>query len=232
MEAGSRRIDMHDFVARKLSNRLTLTSLIVATVFCATFTTVTARAQFGAPQTTQVHDASALKPPGGARVAIVEFYDMQCPLCAQTNPQLIAATNQYKIPWVRHDFLIPGHNWSRQAAINARFFDTKSEKMGNDYRDYIFANQISIETPDELHNFTQKFAQAHGVALPFAIDPMGKFAGEVDADVALGKRIGVEHTPTIWIVTEGTHAPQYTEVVNNSKLYQTIDQALAATRGH
>jgi protein-disulfide isomerase len=223
---------MHDFIASRLSVRRSWASLVVVVVLGTTFTTATAHAQFGAPQTTQVHDASALKPPAGARVAIVEFYDMQCPLCAQTNPQLIAAANQYKIPWVRHDFLIPGHNWSRQAAINARFFDTKSEKLGNDYRDYIFANQISIETPDELRNFTQKYAQAHGVALPFAIDPMGKFAGEVDADVALGRRIGVEHTPTIWIVTDGNHAPQYTEVVNNSRLYQTIDQALAATRGH
>jgi protein-disulfide isomerase len=223
---------MHDFIASRLSVRRSWASLVVVVVLGTTFTTATAHAQFGAPQTTQVHDASALKPPAGARVAIVEFYDMQCPLCAQTNPQLIAAANQYKIPWVRHDFLIPGHNWSRQAAINARFFDTKSEKLGNDYRDYIFANQISIETPDELRNFTQKYAQVHGVALPFAIDPMGKFAGEVDADVALGRRIGVEHTPTIWIVTDGNHAPQYTEVVNNSRLYQTIDQALAATRGH
>jgi hypothetical protein len=42
----------------------------------------------------------------------------------------------------------------------------------------------------------------------------------------------VEHTPTIWIVTDGNHAPQYTEVVDRSQLYQKIDQALAATRGH
>src|SRR5580658_9362112 len=91
-----------------------------------------ARAQFGAPETTPVHDASALKPPAGHSVAIIEFYDLECPLCAQTNPQLIAAANQYKIPWIRHDFLIPGHIWSPQAAVNARFFDTKSDKLGNE----------------------------------------------------------------------------------------------------
>jgi protein-disulfide isomerase len=230
MEAGSRPIDMHDFVARKLSNRRVLASLSAAIALCAAFTGAAAHAQFGAPQTTQIHDASPLKPPAGARVAMIEFYDLECPLCAQTNPQLIAAANQYKIPWVRHDFLIPGHNWSRQAAINARYFDSKSEKLGNDYRDYIFANQISIETPDDLRNWTQKFTQAHGVALPFAIDPMGKFAGEVDADVSLGRRIGIEHTPTIFIVTNGNHAPQYTEVVDRSRLYQIIDQAMAATK--
>jgi protein-disulfide isomerase len=189
-----------------------------------------ARAQFGAPKTTQVHDASALKPPAGHSVAIIEFYDLECPLCAQTNPQLIAAANQYKIPWVRHDFLIPGHIWSPQAAVTARFLDTKSEKLGNDYRDYIFANQISIETPVDLRNWTQKFAQAHGVALPFAIDPMGKFAAAVQADIDLGRRIGVEHTPTIFIVASGGHAPPYTEVVDRSRLFQTIDQVLAETK--
>jgi protein-disulfide isomerase len=191
---------------------------------------VPGRAQFGAPQTTHVQDASALKPPAGARVAIIEFYDLECPLCAQTNPTLLAAANQYKIPWIRYDFLIPGHPWSRQAAINARFFDTKSVKLGNDYRDYVFANQISIETADELRNWTQKFAQAHGVALPFAIDPMGKFAAEVQADIDLGRRIGVDHTPTIFIVASGGRAPAYTEVVDRSRLFQTIDQVLAETR--
>jgi protein-disulfide isomerase len=189
-----------------------------------------ARAQFGAPPTTQVHDASALKPPSGHTVAIIEFYDLECPLCAQTNPLLIAAANQYKIPWIRYDFLIPGHNWSRQAAINARFFDTKSESLGNEYRDYVFANQISIETLDDLHTWTQKFAQAHGVALPFAIDPMGKFAAEVQADVDLGRRIGIDHTPTIFVVASGGRAPAYTEVVDRSRLFQTIDQVLAEAK--
>ena len=132
-----------------------------------------AHAQFAAPQTTPVHDTSALKPPPGARVAIVEFYDLECPDCARANPLLIEATAKYGIPWMRHDFPLPMHNWSFQAAVNARFFDTKSVRLGNDYRDYVFANQISIETPADLTKWTQKFAQAHGVALPFAIDPMG-----------------------------------------------------------
>jgi len=191
---------------------------------------VPGHAQFSAPQTTQVHDASPLKPPAGAHVAIVEFYDLECPLCAQTNPQLIAAASQYKLPWVRYDFLIPSHPWSRQAAINARFFDTKSQKLGNDYRDYIFSNQVSIETPAELGAWTQKFAQAHGVALPFAIDPMGKFAAQIQSDIDIARRIGVEHTPTIFIVANTGHAPPYTEVVDRNRLFQTIDQVLAQAK--
>jgi protein-disulfide isomerase len=219
---------LHSPTARISSRRF-----LALLAFCAAALlvfSVPGRAQFGAPETTHVHDASALKPPAGARVAIIEFYDLECPLCAQTNPNLVAAESQYKIPLIRRDFLIPGHPWSRQAAINARFFDTKNQALGNSYRDYVFSNQNSIETSGELATFTQKFAAAHGVALPFAIDPMGKFAGEVQADIDLGRRIGIDHTPTIFIVANGGHAPAYTEVVDRSKLFQTIDQVMAATK--
>ena len=202
-------------------------ALFAAVVLCPA---LAAHAQFGAPDTTVVHDPAALKPPPGAKVAIVEFEDLECPDCAAANPVLKQAAEQYRIPWVRHDFPLPFHNWSFQAAVNARYFDTRGKTLGDDYRDYIFANQISIETPAQLQQFTQKFAQAHGIALPFAIDPMGRLAAEVKADYALGQRIGIEHTPTIWIVTNGSHAAPFVEVVDRSKLYQLIDQALAETR--
>jgi len=190
-----------------------------------------ARAQFNAPATTTVHDKTPLRPPAGAKVAIVEFEDMECPDCANANPILRDAAEKYHIPWVRHDFPLPFHNWSFQAAVNARWFDTKSQKMGDDYRDYIFANQRSIESPAQLNQFTSKFAQAHGVALPFALDPQGKLAGLVKADYALGQRVGIEHTPTIWVVTASSKGAPFIEIVDRSKLYQIIDQALADTKG-
>ena len=190
-----------------------------------------ASAQFNVPATTQVHDTTALRPPTGAKVAIVEFEDMECPDCANANPLLKEAADKYKIPWVRHDFPLPFHAWSFQAAVNARWFDTKSKKMGDDFRDYIFANQRSIETPLQLSQFTSKFAQDHGVALPFAIDPQGKLAGLVKADYALGQRVGIEHTPTIWVVTASSKGAPFVEVVDRSKLFQLIDQAIADTRG-
>lgn len=190
-----------------------------------------ARAQFDAPATTQVHDTSPLRPPAGAKVAIVEFEDMECPDCSVANPLLKEAAEKYHIPWIRHDFPLPFHNWSFQAAVNARWFDTKSKKMGDDYRDYIFANQRSIETPLQLSQFTTRFAQAHGVAMPFAVDPQGKLAALVKADYALGQRVGIEHTPTIWIVTANSKGAPFVEVVDRSKLFQLIDQAIADTRG-
>jgi protein-disulfide isomerase len=178
----------------------------------------------------QVLDPSALRPPAGARVAIVEFDDLQCPACAAANPILKAAAAQYKIPWIRHDFLIPYHNWSRNAAINARWFDLKSKALGDEYRDEVFASQNSIYNPDSLNEFTQKFAQGHGIAMPFAIDPQGKLADAVNADNALAQRTGIKSTPTIFVVAANSKGAPFTQVTNPAQqLYITIDRAIADT---
>jgi protein-disulfide isomerase len=178
----------------------------------------------------QVLDTAALHPPAGATVAIVEFDDLECPACAAANPTLKAAADHYKIPWVRHDFLIPYHNWSRAAAINARWFDQKSKSLGDEYRNQVFANQANIYNPDVLAQFTLKFAQSHGLALPFALDPQGKLAADVNADVALGTRTGIKSTPTIFIVTAGGKGPAFTQVMNPAvQLFTDIDQAIANT---
>ena len=203
----------------------------VALAGAALFLAPAARAQFSQPAPgTQVHDPTPLKPPPGARVAIVEWEDMECPDCGRANPLLREAAAKYNIPWVRHDFPLAFHAWSFNAAVNARWFDTKSKKLGDDYRDAVFASQQSITTPDILAQFTQKFAQEHGIAFPFAVDPQGKLAAEVKADYALGQRVGIEHTPTIWVVTANSKGAPFVEVVDRSKLYQLIDQALADTK--
>ena len=219
----------HRFVIRCQSDGLTLAlaALIALGVPAG-------HAQFGPPAPgTQVHDPAALKPPPGARVAIVEFEDMECPDCARANPLLKEAAASYKIPWVRHDFPLPFHPWSMQAAINARWFDQKGgKKLGDEYRDAVFANQTALgEDPARLRQFTEKFAADHKIDLPFAFDPQGKLAAEVKADYALGQRVGIEHTPTIWVVTANSKGAPFIEVVDRSKLYQLIDQALEDTKG-
>jgi hypothetical protein len=220
------------FSANSICNRRNRTSLFLSLVTAALLLAATAgaHAQFSAPATTPVHDPAALRPPAGARVAIVEFADMECPDCAHANPLLREAVTKYNIPWVRYDFPLPFHAWSMIAAVNARWFDTRSKKLGDEYRDVVFANQSSIVDPNGLREFTEKFAASRGVALPFAVDPQGKLAAQVKAEYALGQRIGIEHTPTIWVVTASSKGAPFVEVVDRSKLFQLIDQALADTR--
>lgn len=180
--------------------------------------------------TTPVHDAAPLKPPPGARVAIVEFEDMECPRCAQVNPLLKEATTRYNIPWVRHDFPLRMHVWSFEAAVDARWFDTKSKKLGNEFRDAVFKNQPNIATKSDLRAFAEKFGQQHGVGFPFVVDPQGKLTAAVKADYNLGQKVGIEHTPTVWVVTNKTSGVPYTEVTDFNQLYQLIDQALSETK--
>jgi protein-disulfide isomerase len=218
-------------LARRISALSKPASILLSFALAASLGSVAAHAQFGAPAPgTQVHDISALKPPAGVRVAIVEFADMECPDCARANPLLKEAAAKYRIPLVRHDFPLAMHAWSFKAAVNARWFDaTKGKTVGDEYRDQVFANQASIFGLDGLRQFTDQFAQSHGIALPFAMDPQDKLTAAVKADYALGQRIGIEHTPTIWVVTANSKGAPFVEVVDRSKLYQLIDQAIADT---
>jgi protein-disulfide isomerase len=209
-------------------------TLLAATLLAAALlatASVAAHAQFAPPaRGTPVHDATVLRPPAGARVAIIEFEDLECPDCANANPLLKEASLKYKIPWIRHDFPLPFHAWSFNAAVNARWFDLKSKALGDEYRDAVFANQPSITSLDVLRDFTDKFAKSKGIAMPFATDPQGKLAAEVKSDYATGQRVGIEHTPTIWVVTANSKGAPFVEVVDRTKLYQLIDQAEADTK--
>jgi protein-disulfide isomerase len=164
----------------------------------------------------------ALRPPKGAQVALVVFEDLQCPDCRRAAPLVEEAARTYKIPVVRHDFPLPMHNWSYDAALIARYFDTHSKQLGNDFRDYIFQHQPEI-TPPTLRAFAEKFAADHKVDLPFAVDPQGKLAEGITQDKNLGQRVGINHTPTIYVVSNKTQGKPFVEVVDRSQLFQLID---------
>ena len=171
-------------------------------------------------------DTSALHPPAGSRMALVVFEDLQCPACAKADPLLTQAERNYGLPLVRHDFVIPNHAWSKEAHIMARFFDTISPKLGEDFRQYIFANQTAIYKTN-LREFADKFAAAHRTALPAFYDPSGALRAKVDADTELGKATGVHQTPTIWVVSNSARVPAV-EVTDQAKLFGTIEQVKAA----
>jgi len=167
-------------------------------------------------------DTSSLKPPKGAQLAIIVFEDLQCPQCGRSNPLLEQASKTYKIPLVRYDFPLPMHNWSYNAALIARYFDTQSQKLGDDFRDYVFAHQLEI-FPYNLRSIAEKFAADHKVSLPFAIDPQGELAAKITADKNLGQRVGINHTPTIYLVSSKPQGPSIMEVKDNNQLFQMID---------
>jgi protein-disulfide isomerase len=173
-------------------------------------------------------DTSALHPPAGSHMAVVTWEDLECPACARAQPLLQQAQKAYGIPVVWHDFIIPSHPWSKDAAIMARYFDTISPHLGEEFRAYIFANQPQIFKTN-LREWADKFAAAHHTALPAFYDPDGKLRAKVEADTQLGRitgQTGVLHTPTIYIVSDSPQMP-YVEVTDQGKLFETIEQVKA-----
>jgi len=199
-------------------------SLLAAAVLAAA--TLTAGAQNSAPpgKGNTFRDTSMVKPPPGAKVAIYEFEDLECPACAHAFPIVHAAIERYHIPLVRHDFPLKMHVWSFDAAVNARYLQDKvSPEKAEEYRRDVFASQTAIASKDDLDNYTRRWFQQHGVAMPFVMDPYGLLNQEVKSDYTLGERIGLTQTPTIFVVTN----KGWTQIMDPNYLYQTIDAALA-----
>ena len=189
-----------------------------------------AKATKAAAVTTVAHDKnSALKPPAGSKVAIVIFEDLQCPDCARAHPLVHEVAKAQNVPVVRHDFPLPKHDWSFQAAVIARYFETKSEKIAEGWRMYCYTHQDEL-SPDNLTAAAKKYADANNTQLPFVMDPDGKLAAKVKADFNLGQKIGIQHTPTIWVVGNTTTAEPFVEVVDRSQMSALIDKMKRASK--
>ncbi len=208
-------------------NRLVLAASLL-------FASLPAVAQYSAPPNTgnTFKDVSLIKPPAGAKVAILKFEDLECPACAHAYPIVHAAADRYHIPIVRHDFPLKMHIWSRDAAITARYLQDKvSPATAEEFRGAVFANQTAIASKDDLNNFTRKFFASHKLNMPFVMDPAGLFSAEVNADYTLGERIGISQTPTIWVVSQ----KEWVQVTDMNQLYSAIDavqsQVAASTPG-
>jgi protein-disulfide isomerase len=204
---------------------LRLAPALVAAVLLALPAAAHAQSAAGG-QGDQFHDTSMLKLPAGARAAIFEMEDLECPACGHAAPIVHQAIERYKIPFLRHDFPLSQHIWSRDAAITARYLEDKvSPELAEQYRLDVFANQSSINSKEDLQNFTLSWFKKHGKTAPFSLGPDSLFGIEVQADQRLGERLGVQHTPTIIVI--GSHG--WVQVVDVSQLYAVIDQVLSQT---
>lgn len=206
-------------------------------------------AQASAQFTTQaptggLTNLSILKPPAGSKVAIVVFEDLGCPHCAVAHPIELADAAKLHVPLMRYDVPIPSHIWTFQAAVYARYIQTRiSPQLGEQYRTDIFAAQQSISSKDDLQRFTQSWLQHHGKQLPPNVDPDGSLTRAVLADVDLGRRINIEWTPTIIVISDTKQqvvsgsgprggGPEDILPVTQAALAQTSSPHHAATAPH
>jgi len=140
--------------------------------------------------------------PSNAKVTVVQFSDFECPHCREL--YTILKTVQPEFPEVRFVFksfpLTEIHPWAMTAAIAARCAFQASPAAFWKVHDELFDNQDAI-TADNAWDEVTRFAAAAGLQ-PDAfhacmVAPEAK--NHVLADMAEGKALGVDSTPTVFI---------------------------------
>lgn len=147
-----------------------------------------------------------------ASVRVIIYQDLECPDCAYWHgifkSQIIPQFGQ-RVAFVFRDYPLPQHRWSFNAAVLARYFDTRSVALGMAWRDYCFTHQDDI-TPDNLLDKTAAWARPHGISrqqLEGVFSRTDLFQ-RVQHDVELGKKDNLRHTPTVLLAGVEASSPQ------------------------
>ena len=142
--------------------------------------------------------------PENAPVTVVIFSDFQCPLCKQEADVIhkkITAAFPDKVHVYFRDFPLETlHNWARSAAIAGRCVYKISPAAFWEYHDWVYDNQSYIGL-DNLNSKIQEFATAKnldGMQLSRCIESKAT-AAEVNTSQEMGKSLGINATPTLFI---------------------------------
>jgi protein-disulfide isomerase len=141
--------------------------------------------------------------PARANLTVVEFSDFECPHCQEMYP--IVKAVQAEFPQVRFVYknfpLEQIHPWAMTAALAGRcVYKNVSTAAFLKYQDTIFTNQDAITADNAWDQITAAAVGAGATADALhscMTAPETKTA--VDADLAEGKSLGVESTPTFFI---------------------------------
>ena len=162
-----------------------------------------------------------------ARVTIVEYADLECPMCAYFQKFLESELLPHyaeKVRIVFKEFPIASHPWSTTAAMaNECAVQIDPSKFVN-YRTLIFANQESI-SPTNLREQLLSLGEQAGLnraSLSSCLDAKSS-QGRIEASRNEAQTLGVNKTPTFFVngrIVVGIRSAQ--------SFYAIIDEALAA----
>ncbi|HXR97248.1 MAG TPA: thioredoxin domain-containing protein [Terriglobales bacterium] len=150
-----------------------------------------------------------------AAVRVIIYQDLECPDCARWHGVLQSQTIprfSSQVAFEFRDFPLPQHLWSFNAAVLARFFDTKAARVGLAWRDYCFVHQTDF-TPDNLLDKAAAWAAPYGItrAQLETVFSRGDLFALVQADQQRGKRDNVQHTPTVLVDGVEAQSPEQLE---------------------
>jgi|YNPNPStandDraft_1061719.scaffolds.fasta_scaffold00395_11 protein-disulfide isomerase len=144
--------------------------------------------------------------PPDAPVALVLFSDFQCGYCkeeAETLRKNVPAAFPKEVRVYFKDFPLDGiHPWARTASIAGRCIFRQNPAGFWDFHDWIYAHQGEI-TPENLKAKVMQFArgrehQIDALQLQGCLEARTTEA-EVDRNVADGKALQVNSTPTLFV---------------------------------
>lgn len=159
-----------------------------------------------------------------APVTIVEFADFECPVCGKEHPVIKAVIKHYgnNVRFVfRHFPLFQIHPHALEAARASECLDVQRKFWEG--VDWFFANQ------NDLSDTTLKRSAADVGARVQSFDDClarNTMNSRVAADLADGKSIGVNATPTLFVNRE-----KVVGLISYQSLCTIIDEQLASTKG-
>jgi protein-disulfide isomerase len=178
-------------------------------------------------QPPRIQVASAGNPalgPKNAPVKVIEFADFQCPFCRRAEDTIKAMREKYgdKVQLVYMDFPLSFHDHAMQAAGAARCAGEQDKFW--QYHDALFADQSKL-APTDLKATAQKLG-LDTKKFDACLDK-GKYDVAIQQDLAEGRKLNVNGTPTFFIdgreLVGAQPLPRFQEI---------IDEELAQTGNH
>lgn len=148
-----------------------------------------------------ISDAPSIGP-ADAKVTVVEFSDFECPHCREMYSILKAVEPEFpQVRFVYKNFpLTEIHPWAMTVAVAARCAFQSSPNAFWKVHNQLFDNQ-DIITADNAWDEVTDFATSAGLSADALHTCMAapEAKAKVEADLAEGKALGVESTPTFFI---------------------------------
>lgn len=135
-----------------------------------------------------------------AKVKLVEFSDFECPACAAVEPYLVKIrSGGSDVQFIYRHFPLPQHKWARPAANLAEIAEEKGKFW--EMHDKIFETQSEWSKMTDATAFFLDLAKGLGLDENKVKQALEKneFGSKIDADLAEGRRLGVNSTPSFFL---------------------------------
>ena len=165
---------------------------------------------------------------GGAKVALIEFSDYQCPFCARYNADTRSQieddyVDTGKVKYVFRDLPLPFHKQAFKAAEAAHCAGEQGKFW--EMHDLLFRNQTALG-PEQLPGYARTLGLSES-DFASCLD-RGGFAADIKRDIADAGTVGISGTPTflIGIVQPGDGRVRVVKKLVGAKPYEEFKSAL------